>query len=245
MTLAGVGFVAGTLNVLAGGGSLLTLPVLIFLGLPATVANGTNRVAILVQNVGASWSFRRHGLLEGNWLRIGVPPALLGALVGTWMGVTVGDAAFQKILAAAMVAVAAWTLWNPVRPPAHGVAAPPASGATRALVRLAFFAVGAYGAFIQAGVGFVILAVVSAAGLDLVRGNALKVTLVLVFTPLALAGYAMNGLVDWGLGLALAAGNLLGGLLGVRLNVLKGQVWIRRVVVVMVLAFALRLWMSA
>jgi uncharacterized membrane protein YfcA len=77
---------------------------------------------------------------------------------------------------------------------------------------------------------------------DLVRGNALKVALVLVFTPLALAGFALNGLVDWALGLSLALGNLLGGLLGVRLNVLKGSSWVRRVVVLAVLVFAVRLW---
>lgn len=243
--LAAVGVLAGTLNVLAGGGSLLTLPVLIFLGLPPTVANGTNRVAILIQNVGASWSFRRHGLLDGSWLRVAVPPAVLGAILGIWMAVRVGDATFQRVLAILMVAVAVWTVWNPIPAPEDRAAAPPATPAGRALLFLGFFMVGVFGGFIQAGVGFVILAVVAAAGLDLVRGNALKVTLVLVFTPLALAGFAWNGMVDWALGLSLGAGNFLGGLLGVRLNIRKGSSWVRRVVVVTVLAFAIRLWFSA
>ena len=73
----------------------------------------------------------------------------------------------------------------------------------------------------------------------------MKVTLVLIFTPLALAGFAMNGMVDWALGGSLAVGNFLGGLLGVRLNVKKGSEWVRRVVVFMVLVFAVRLWFSA
>ncbi|UCC24915.1 MAG: sulfite exporter TauE/SafE family protein [Gemmatimonadales bacterium] len=243
--LLAVGFIAGTVNVLAGGGSLLTLPVLIFLGLPPTVANGTNRVAILVQNVGASLSFRRHGLLDGRWLRLAGPPALLGAVLGIWLAVRVGDTTLQRVLAVLMVAVAVWTLWNPIKPPVHGAKAPPEGVAARTALAVGFFAVGVYGGFIQAGVGFVILALISAAGLDLVRGNAMKVTLVLLFTPLALAGFAMNGMVDWALGVSLAGGNLLGGLLGVRLNVRKGQDWIRAVVVAMVLVFAVRLWFSA
>ena len=243
--LAAVGLVAGVLNVLAGGGSLLTLPVLVFLGLPPTVANGTNRVAILVQNVGAAWSFSRHGLLDARWLRLGVPPAMVGAVVGTWLAVEVDEATLQRVLALIMVLVAVWTVWNPVKPPVHGRPAPPERTLARFGLMAGFFVVGAYGGFIQAGVGFLILALLAGAGLDLVRGNAMKVTLVLCFTPLALAGFALNGMVDWGLGLSLAAGNLVGGLLGVRLNVRKGQDWVRRVVVVMVLLFAVRLWLTA
>ena len=82
--LFGVGLVAGTINVIAGGGSMITLPVLILLGLPPNVANGTNRVAILVQNKGATWSFRRLGLISGHWIRLAVPPALVGVVFGTW-----------------------------------------------------------------------------------------------------------------------------------------------------------------
>jgi uncharacterized membrane protein YfcA len=240
-----VGLATGTLNVLAGGGSLLSLPVLIFLGLPPTVANGTNRVAILVQNIGAVWGFRRHGLIPRGWLRLGVPPSLLGALCGMWVAVQVGDATLQRVLAFLMVAIAVWTIWNPIQPPVNAAAEPPASAVGRAALLVAFFGIGFYGGFIQAGAGFVVLAVLGAAGLDLVRSNALKVTLVLIFTPLALAGFALNGLVDWGLGFSLAIGNFMGALLGVRLNVKKGQTWVRKVMVVAVLGFAIKLWLDA
>ncbi len=81
-------------------------------------------------------------------------------------------------------------------------------------------------------------------GLDLIRGNALKVTVVLAFTPLALALFAWSGKVDWAMGFALAAGNLLGGLAGVRLQVLKGQKWVRGVVTVTIFLFAARLLIS-
>jgi len=240
LLLFAVGLVAGTLNVVAGGGSMLTLPVMIFLGLPATVANGTNRVAILVQNVGAAWSFHRRRLTTVTWLGLAVPPAVAGAVLGTLLAVRIGDVAFQRILAVVLVGVAVWTVLRPT-PDAGGASAGPPEGLRRWAFAGAFLLVGFYGGFLQAGVGFVILAVTSAGGLDLVRGNAVKVTLILCFTPLALALFAWSGKVDWVMGLALAAGNLLGGLAGVRLQVLKGHAWVRNVVTVTMVVFAIRL----
>jgi uncharacterized protein len=238
--LFAVGLIAGTINVIAGGGSMLSLPVLIFLGLPPTVANGTNRVAILLQNTGATWSFHKRGLISWAWLKLAAPPALLGVVLGTWGALRVGDLAFQRILAVMLVLAAAWTVWHPMPPPAEGDARPP-SGMRRWLLIGIFFSVGVYGGFVQAGLGFIMLAVTSAFGLDLIRGNAVKVTLVLIFTPVALAMFAYGGMVDWRLGFALAAGNFLGALAGVRLQVLKGQTWVRHVVTATIVVFALRL----
>lgn len=238
-----VGVVAGILNVLAGGGSLLTLPVMIFLGLPPTVANGTNRVAILVQNVAAVWGFQRHRLIERGWIPVAVVPAVSGAALGAWLAVLIDDSSFRRILALVMVLIALWTVWNPLGRLRNGggAAGGERSGSRRVALVAAFFAAGVYGGFIQAGVGFVLLGVITLAGLDLVRGNALKVLLVLAYTPISLAIFAAGGLVDWTIGLALAAGNLVGALIGVRLAVLKGHAFIRNVVTVTVLAFAVRL----
>jgi uncharacterized membrane protein YfcA len=238
-----VGGIAGALNVIAGGGSLLTLPVMIFLGLPPTVANGTNRVAILAQNIGAVYSFHRHHVIDWRWLRLAAVPAVLGALAGAWAAVAIGDDAFRRALAVVMIVVTLWTLWDPLksRPVGDDLGGTETHIGRVGLV-LAFFAIGVYGGFVQAGVGFLILAVVTAAGLNLVRGNALKVLVVLSFTPLALAYFALNEKVAWGMGVALAAGNLLGGLVGVRLTVLKGQAWIKRVVTVAMIVFAIWLW---
>lgn len=245
LLLCGVGAVAGTLNVLAGGGSLLTLPLLIFVGLPPTVANGTNRVAILVQNLAATHSFRQAGRLEGPWVRVALPPTLAGALAGGWAGSVVGDVAYQRILALVMVAVAAWMVVAPApRDPDADAEPPGRGGGGRLGWAVVWVGVGFYGGFIQAGLGFVILAVVSAAGLDLVRGNALKVALVLAFTPFVLAVYAWNGLVDWRLGAALAVGAALGGRLGARLAVFGGGRWLRALVTTTVVVFALRLWFT-
>lgn len=243
-SLFAVGAVAGTLNVIAGGGSFLTLPLMIFLGLPPTVANGTNRVAILVQNVGAVWGFHRHRIVESGWLVSAAPPAVVGAVIGSWAALQIGDEAFQRLLAGLMVAFAIWTLWNPLARGRRDESDDARDGRRRAVVMTGFFLVGLYGGFVQAGVGFVILAVTTLAGLDLVRGNALKVLLVLTYIPITLLIFGLGGKVAWAAGFALAAGNLLGGLLGVRLTVLKGHLWVKRVVTLAIVAFALKLWLS-
>lgn len=254
LLLFGAGIVGGTINVLAGGGSFITLPLLIFLGLPPTVANGTNRIAILVQNAGAVWNFDRHGVIEWSWLRRAAAPALMGAGLGTWAAVRIGDVSFQRILALLMAGFAIVILLDPLRKlmgrpgpegadnSSTGEAGP--SVLSGASFPIAFFFVGLYGGFVQAGVGFVILAVATLAGLNLVKGNALKVLTVLVYTPLALILFAVAGKVAWGMGAALAAGNFLGGLLGSNLTVLKGHAWVKRVVVVMILVFAIKLWVA-
>lgn len=240
--LLAVGFFAGTLNVIAGGGSFLTIPLLIFLGLPPTVANATNRVGILAQNAGAVWGFHRYGVLDRRLLPWVAVPVVLGALLGTWAALQVGDRAFQRILALLMVVVMLWTLWDPLGGRAlSGKSGPPRRGVW---LVVAFFAVGVYGGFIQAGVGFLILAVTTLAGLDLVRGNALKVLCVLVFTPVSLALFAWQGSIAWPEGLCLAAGTVLGGQLGVRMTVLKGHRWVKAVVTITVVCFAARLWLS-
>jgi uncharacterized membrane protein YfcA len=115
-------------------------------------------------------------------------------------------------------------------------------GAVRTAALVAtFFVIGVYGGFIQAGVGFLIITGLLVHGLDLVRINAVKVFVVGAFTVTALAVFIRNGQVDWPLGLALAAGNATGGWLGARLAVSKGHDWIRRLVLVVVVVFALRL----
>ncbi len=237
------GCVAGMVNVIAGGGSFLTLPILMFLGLPAGVANGTNRVGILIQNIGAVWTFDRSGVLDRRSLTWAAAPATLGAAVGTWAALLVSDVAFKRILAALMVGVSLWTLWN--HGEKKGRRQPSKESVARSLaVAAAFFAVGIYGGFVQAGVGFFVLAATSMAGLDLVRGNAVKVLSILCFTVLSLTIFAFNGRVEWRTGLVLAAGTVLGGVAGARLTVLKGHRWVRGVVTATMILFALKLWLS-
>jgi len=237
--LFGVGLVAGALNVIAGGGSFLTLPILIFLGLPPTVANGTNRVGIFLQNIAAVWGFNRHRVLDWRYVVWAAVPATFGAAIGTWAAMAIGDEAFRRILAFLMIAVTLWTLWDPLRRRKGFLE--PGERPRVAPLAVGFFFVGIYGGFVQAGVGFLILATTTLAGLDLVRGNAVKVLSVLIYTALSLGLFAWNGKVVWDLGLALAVGTVAGSQLGVRLAVLKGHAWIKGVVTVAVMVFAAKL----
>jgi len=241
LILAGAGFVASVLNVIAGGGSFLTLPILIFLGLPATEANATNRVGILTQNAGAVWAFHRHRVLDWAWGLKVTLPGVLGAAVGAALALVVGDRDFRRLLAFFMVAITLWTILDPA-----GRSGPraPAFASRPAFVHGGFFLVGIYGGFVQAGVGFLALAVTSAAGLDLVRGNAVKVLTVLVQTIVSLAIFAWGDKIQWIPGSALAAGSFLGSLVGVRLTVLKGHRWVQGVVTATIIVFAVRLWFS-
>ncbi len=233
------GFVSSVLNVVAGGGSFIVLPILLFLGLPAADANGTNRVGIFVQNVGAVWDFERSRVLDRRLALLASIPATLGAGAGAWLALLVDDRSFRRVLGTVMVVVTLWTfLDRRASGQAHGRTAP--AGA----LALGFLAVGFYAGFIQAGVGFLILAVTTMAGLDLVRGNALKVTVVLVLTVLTLSIFLWHGRVRWGPGLALAVGSFAGGIAGARLTVLKGQSFVQAVLVMTVVVFAVLLWLQ-
>ena len=241
--LFAAGLVAGTLNVVAGGGSFLTLPLLILMGLPPTAANGTNRVGILMQNVGAVWSFRRHGLVERSWIWTAALPAAAGSVGGTLIALWIEGETFKRILAVLMVGVTLYSLWDPLgrrRAAGGGKAA----SARPAVIASGFALAGLYGGFVQAGVGFFLLMVAALAGYDLVKGNALKVLCVLVFTPLSLALFAWQGQVHWIPGLCLGGGTILGGLVGVKLTVLKGDKWIRNIVTVVVIFLAIKLWLT-
>ena len=113
LLLFGAGLIAGAINVIAGGGSFLTLPLLMFLGLPAGMANGTNQVGIVLQNVAAVWSFEHHRVLDWSSLWWAAAPATLGAALGTWGALLISDQAFKKVLALLMLTVSVWTLWSP------------------------------------------------------------------------------------------------------------------------------------
>lgn len=240
LILFAVGSIAGTLNVIAGGGSFLTLPVLIFLGLPATIANGTNRVGILMQSVGAVWGFHRYRVLDWHSMLWAALPATLGAVLGTWVALVVEEEAFQKILAFLMIAVTLWTLWDPLKRRSAGQEE--LRKAPLYALAFAFFGVGIYGGFVQAGVGFLILGATTLGNLDLVKGNAVKVLTVLALTVVSLSIFVSQGKVHWPIGFTLAAGTMLGGLLGVRLTVLKGHAWVKAVVTGAVIVLALKLW---
>lgn len=238
-TLVAVGLVAGVLNVLAGGGSMLTLPLLIFMGLPSATANGTNRVAIFCQNVFAITGFKKQGIFPIRLALLCIPPALVGSYLGANLAVTVDDQTFRRALALVMIGVLIFIAVDPIKKLRQQEVhmSPLRTG----VLLVSFFLIGIYGGFVQAGVGFLIITGLLVHGLDLVKINAVKVLVIFAFTIIALGVFVYHGQVDYVLGLALAAGNSAGGWIGTHVAVKRGHDWIRRFVTVTVLIFALKL----
>ncbi len=235
------GVFAGFLNTVAGGGSLLTLPVLIFLGLPPATANGTNRVAVFVQNASGIMGFRRKGVSDFGYSALLTLPALVGAWFGAKIAVEMNEIVFNRVLAGIMLAVLLLTIFNPTKKLQSETAN--LSIARKIIGMVVFFFVGIYGGFIQAGAGFIIIAALTLTnGFDLVRTNAIKLFVVFFYTVIALFVFIRSGNVQWGLGLTLAVGNATGAWIGSHWAVDKGDKWIRVVLVVAVLAFAIRLF---
>jgi len=237
LALAAAGLVAGVINTLAGGGTLFTVPALVAFGLPATVANGTNRVGVLLQNAFATRSFRREGFdAVAESLPI-VLPAVGGSIVGALVAARMSSDLFEKIFGLAMIAL----LVPILRGQQKQRTALPSEGRSAAANAAIFGAIGFYGGSIQAGVGIFVIAALARSGLDLVRANAVKVILVGALTLVALPVFVLHDQIDWPFALALASGYALGGTLGARFAARGGERVIKPVLVASVLAMAGRM----
>lgn len=240
LILAVVGIAAGFLNVMAGGGSLLVMPIMVLMGIPGPVANGTTRVAILAQNISATAGFRRKGYSNLRLSLTLAACALPGAVVGAWFGTQLEGVWFNRTLAAVMVVVL--ILMATGRRPSPTSETPPTTRRRMIIGHLLMVGAGLYGGFIQAGVGFILMAILHRVmGIDLVRVNMHKVVIVGVYTIAAIAIFAARGSVLWTTGLALAAGMALGGWIGSHVAVGRGERLIRLIFNVALVALAVRL----
>ncbi|MBM4385720.1 MAG: sulfite exporter TauE/SafE family protein [Deltaproteobacteria bacterium] len=233
------GLTAGVVNTLAGGGSLLTVPLLVMLGLPGPVANGTNRVGIVIGSATATWRLAAEG---APGLRDALPmilPSALGALLGARIVVELPVEWFNRAFGVLMLVLLVPTL----RASASGSAAPaaPRAPASPALRFAAFFAIGLYGGAFQAGVGVLLLSVLALAGNDLIRSTQIKTALNTCFTLLALPVFAWAGQIAWPEALALGAGFAAGGAAGARIAVRGGARAIKPMLAVAVVALAGRM----
>ncbi len=236
-----VGFVVGFINTVAGGGSLISLPVLIFLGLPPSVANGTNRVAVAIQNTMATAGFKSKGVSTYPFsIYLGVS-ALFGAILGAYIAVDIKGETFNRILAIVMIVVVLIIVFKPkikLEELQERVV-----GKHLWIGVLAFFFFGIYGGFINAGLGFIIMLFLHYVNqMTLVRANATKVMVVLIYTLAALAVFVLNDKVYWSVGLVLAIGNGSGAWIASRFSVKKGDGFIKTFLVIMVVAMAIKLW---
>lgn len=242
LLIVSVGFIAGFLNTLAGGGSLITLPILIFLGLPPAVANGTNRIAIFSQNIFGVLGFRSKGVSDfpySIWLGIS---AFFGAIIGAKIAVGIPGDLFNKILAILIVMVVLFPILKNKLPGTVGQ--PERTGMKyRVAGVISFFFIGIYGGFIQAGVGFIIIAALTIINrISLVKTNSIKVFVVGVYTLSALFIFILEGKINWGYGLTLAAGNSTGSWIASRLSVRKGDNWVQWFIIITVIGLAVKLW---
>lgn len=241
--LAAVGFLAGVINTLAGGGSLLTLPMLIFMGLPPAIANGTNRIGILIQSITSIAGFKSKGIKPNVFgVYLGVS-ALIGSLIGAQIAIEIKGDTFNKILAILMVAIVLFMVYKPKINLENLIER--TKGKYLWISILVFFFIGIYGGFIQAGVGmFILLALTSINYLSLVNANAVKVVVVFIYTIGALVIFMYNNQIDYIYGLVLASGNATGGWIASRWAVKKGDHLVKIFLVIMVIAMAIKLWLD-
>ncbi len=236
----GGGLVAGFINTVAGGGSIITLPILMFSGMGADVANGTNRVAILLQNVAATVGFRSQGVNKTRVAGMLAIPACLGALLGAWVAVSLDPLVLKRVFGGVLGLLAVVVLLRPGRwteGSAEGV-----KKASSLSSWLVFFGIGLYGGFVQAGVGFLFLiGLVMWMGYDLVHANAVKVLTVLFYTGVALLVFVAKGHVEWIPGLTMAVGNMAGGAIASVYSVKRGVTWVRGFLVLFALISAVKL----
>jgi uncharacterized membrane protein YfcA len=237
-----IGLFAGTLNTIAGGGSLITLPFLIFLGLPSTIANGTNRIAILFQTATAVSGFKSKGIMTFPFsLYIGTS-ALLGSIIGAQIAIDIKGETFNKILSLVMVVVVLLIVF---KKKAHSIEdlAERTTGKPLWISVIIFFFIGIYGGFINAGIGFIMLLVLPIVNkLSLVKSNATKVTVAFIYTSVAVLIFILNDKINWKYGLILAVGNSLGAWIASRYSVKKGDSFIKTALLIIVSAMSLKLW---
>ncbi|MFT7600331.1 MAG: putative membrane protein YfcA [Acidimicrobiales bacterium] len=228
------GVFAGLINSMAGGGSLLTVPLLSLGGVEGLLANGTNRVAVLIQNASSGYGYAKRGIgSKAETLQVLVP-TLVGGLVGAAVVSQIDDKLFERIFGFLMIPLLALSIWKP-KTKSNDEPWP------MWVTAVVFFGVGIYAGAIQAGVGLILLLVLSRAGFDLVKANAIKTFVILGVSVVAVAIFVAQGQVRWGPAAVLSAGMAIGGYGGSQLAVTGGEKLIKPVLVVSVLALAGRM----
>ena len=238
--LTAIGVVAGFLNVMAGGGSLLTVPAMVFMGVPGPVANGTNRIAILAQNITAITTFFSKGFADFKLSLTLAACAIPGAIAGALLGVRLEGDWFNRMLALIMLGVMLIMHFDK----GSKTAAENHQPSRTQLIRghLLMLGVGFWGGFIQIGVGFIIMPVLNRVmGLDLVRTNMHKVFIIACYTIVALIVFASQVEILWIVGAALALGNAIGGYLGAHFTVTRGERLIKIVLNLVLIVFIVKL----
>ncbi|MDD3877726.1 MAG: sulfite exporter TauE/SafE family protein [Bacteroidales bacterium] len=235
-----VGVFCGFINTLAGSGSFISLPLLMFMGLPAAVANGTNRIGILFQNIVSSRSFYKNKMLPlGFAFKLAIP-SILGSILGAKIAVEINQKTMEMIIGVIMLIMLFFIFYKP-----NKWLKPHTEKLSQKIVPwhyIVFFFIGIYGGFIQAGVGiFLLSALVLLLDVDLIRSNAIKVFINLIFTPFALFVFIINNQVDYSAGLILAIGNMAGAYIATKSAIKKGAPFVRWILLIVIISSAIKL----
>jgi uncharacterized protein len=231
--LAVGGVVAGTINSIAGGATLLTVPLLVLAGVPGNAANGSNRLGVITSSVAAAIEFRRNGVHDPRvWIVLA--PVVGGSLIGSLLVTQLSDTTFERVFGILMVPI----LILSVRKPA---AKKGGLGWPLWLTIVVFFGIGLYGGAFQAGVGLIVIVALSRTGLDLVTANSMKVIVTIAVSVIALPVFISQGFFALGPALTLAAGFGIGGAIGANISVRGGERVIRPVMIAAVIGFSGRL----
>jgi len=236
-----LGFFVAIINTMAGGASIITLPILIFLGLPSNVANGTNRIGLMMTAFSANMGFKSKGISTFPFSAYTGAFALIGSVIGAHIAVEINDELFNRILSIIMITVILIIVFKPKI--SYKNFSERLTGKHLKLSCFVFFFIGLYGGFINAGIGFVIMLFLHFYNrLNLIKVNATKVVIVLVYTIGAFLTFFFNGLVDLPYGMCLGIGTLIGGWNASRFSVEKGEGIIKIFLVISALIIAVKLW---
>lgn len=228
------GVFVGFINTLAGGGTIISLSLFMFMGLPADVANGTNRIAVILQNFTSTANFRKQKLLDTNKAIILMIPTVIGAVLGAQLSVEIDEATFRKALGLVMIMMVYFMVVKPDKWINGQIALQEKKVSWQQYI--IFFFIGIYGGFIQVGVGYFLLAgIVLGAGYDLIRANAIKGFIVMVYTIFALVVFILNDKVHWQYGLIHSVGNVTGAFIASRYALSWGVGFIRWFIVVLII----------
>lgn len=233
----GGGIFAGFINVLAGGGSLITIPLLILFGLPTAVANGSNRIALVAGGLAGVHRFSKKGVFDWRvGLKMGIP-AIIGAIAGSFVAVDLPDSIFKPMLAVLMLVILIFILKKPKIYTHENSKNHPYW-----ITALVFLGIGLYGGIIQAGVGFLLMGSLAfLTNFNLVKINSLKLFVVSLYLIFSLVIFVSRGKVNWSYGLVLSAGNICGAWIGTHVALTKGDKWIKIVLSSTVIVMSLKL----
>ena len=232
--LAGAAMAAGAINAVAGGGTILTFPALLAVGIPPVMANATSTLALVLGTSGSVYGFRRHIPLIRAWLSRFVPVSVAGGLLGSWLLTVTSNEVFARlvpflILFATLLFLVQGLVARIVK---RGLEEPEHSHKVWPAV-LFQFGVAVYGGYFGAGIGILMLATLGFIGLrDIHQMNALKNILGSLINVVAALLFVSRGMVDWPKAGVMTVGAILGYYLGSHYSQKIPQVWVRRLVLV-------------